>query len=57
MDKIKNYFIFYVLRDGKKESVTLRTEDIDKSLEQYKRNRDIKEITIIRELGSSQFHF
>jgi|TARA_R110002012_G_scaffold307658_1_gene513283 hypothetical protein len=57
MAKLNNYFISYVLRDGKKESVTLRTSDIDNSIKQYERNRDIKEILIIRKLGSSQYHF
>ena len=57
MAKLNNYFISYVLRDGKKESVTLRTSDIDNSIKQYERSRDIKEILIIRKLGSSQYHF
>ena len=57
MAELKNYFIVYILRNGDKESVTLRTADIKKSISQYERNRDIKEIKIIRELGSSQYHF
>ena len=39
---MKEYLIKYTLNSGDKDSVILKTDNIDKTLEQYGRNRSIK---------------
>lgn len=39
---MKEYIIYFTLNDGTKDSVSIKTNDIEYSLEQYERNRDIK---------------
>jgi len=54
---MKSYFCSYTLNDGSKGSVNFNTDDIKKSLEQYERNRDIKNWDIVREKKPGMFHF
>ena len=45
---MKTYLVKYTLTDGTKESVELRTDDIEKSIEQYSRNRSIASIDLVK---------
>lgn len=45
---MKTYFIKYTLRDGKKETVTLETNDLFNTLFQYERNRDVASWDLIQ---------
>lgn len=53
---MKEYLIKYTLNSGEKESVVLKTDDIDKSLEQYGRNRHIKSYDLIKVRRPRMFH-
>jgi len=45
---MQKYYIEYTLRDGKTESVTIKTYDLFDSLFQYERNRDIMSWDLIK---------
>ena len=45
---MKEYLIKYTLNSGDKDSVILKTDNIDKTLEQYGRNRSIKSYDLIK---------
>jgi len=45
---LKTYLIKYTLRDGKKETVTLETNDLFNTLFQYERNRDVASWDLIQ---------
>ena len=44
---MKEYLVKYTLNSGEKDSVVLKTDNIDRSLEQYSRNRNIKSYDLI----------
>jgi|TARA_R110000744_G_scaffold12332_3_gene36709 hypothetical protein len=39
---MKEYIVHFTLNNGTKDSVSIKTDNIEYSLEQYGRNRDIK---------------
>ena len=39
---MKTYLVKYTLNNGTKDSVLIKTDNIEYSLEQYERNRDIR---------------
>jgi|TARA_R110000744_G_scaffold83041_1_gene163113 hypothetical protein len=38
---MKEYIVHFTLSDGSKDFVTLKTDNIEYSLEQFERNRDV----------------
>jgi len=54
--KMKSYLVKYTLNNGEKDSVVLKTDDIDRSIEQYTRNRSIKSIDLIKVRRPRIFH-
>jgi|TARA_R100000935_G_C2841551_1_gene171361 hypothetical protein len=53
---MKEYLIKFTLKSGDKDSLVLKTEDIDKTIEQIERNRDIKSFDLIKVRRPRMFH-
>ena len=53
---MKEYLIKYTLESGEKDSVVLKTDNIEKTLEQYGRNRSIKSFDLVKVSRPRMFH-
>ena len=53
---MKEYLIKYTLDSGEKDSVVLKTDNIEKTLEQYGRNRSIKSFDLVKVRRPRMFH-
>jgi len=53
---MKEYLIKYTLESGEKDSVVLKTDNIEKTLEQYGRNGSIKSFDLVKVRRPRMFH-